>query len=311
MCIITATMVKLSVNIGKKLQLDNPVMVASGTFGCGEEFQDIVDINKFGAIVTKTITSSSRKGNPMPRTVETSSGLLNSIGLQNQGINNFIKHKIPFLSTLRARIIVSIAGESVKEFSQLAQAITAHSVIDGIELNISCPNVKDKTRLIAQDAKATYKLVAAVRKATKQTLITKLSPNVTDIAEIAGAASDAGTDAVSLINTVYGMKIDANRQKSYLASGVGGLSGPAIKPIALAAVYKVARKVKIPVIGTGGIMNASDALEFILAGATAVAVGTANFINPKAGIEIINGIEDYLLKHKIKDVKHLVGALKI
>jgi len=303
-------MVNLSVNIGK-LKLNNPVLVCSGTFGCGEEFKDLIDLNKLGAVVTKTITLNSSRGNPMPRTIETPCGLLNSIGLENKGIDDFLKHKLPLLNKLKTAVIVSIAGESQQEFETLAGALDRQAAVDAIELNISCPNIRGKTKLIAQDSKATYRIVRAARKQTKKTLITKLSPNVTDIVEIARAAYEAGCDVLSLINTVYGMSVDLNRRKPHLASKFGGLSGPAIKPIALYMVYQVAKAVRLPIIGMGGIMTVQDALEFILTGATAVAVGTANFINPKASIEIIQGIKQYLIKHKIKDIKSLTGTLKI
>jgi len=324
-------MVNLSVKINK-LKLATPVLVASGTFGCGEEFRDLIDLSKLGAVVTKTVTLTSRQGNPMPRTIETPCGLLNSIGLENEGINGFLKDKIPFLAGVPTKAIVSIAGDSPWEFEKLAEILDKCSAVDAIELNISCPNLGIRSlvlghrlrykhltpytynlrpRLIAQDPKATYQVVKAARRKTKKTLITKLSPNVTDIVEIAQAAEKAGSDALSLINTIYGMSIDLDKRKPDLACVFGGLSGPAIKPIALYMVYQVAQKVKLPVIGMGGIMNAEDALEFILAGATAVAVGTANFINPRASIEIVEGIRQYLIKHKIKDIRELIGALKI
>jgi dihydroorotate dehydrogenase (NAD+) catalytic subunit len=303
-------MVNLSVKIGK-LKLNNPVLVSSGTFGCGEEFKDLIDLSKLGAIITKTVTLAPVRGNPMPRTIEAPCGLLNSIGLENQGIDDFLKHKIPFLAKLKTAVIVSITGELSQDFERLTGILDKQSAVDGIELNISCPNIRGKTKLIAQDSKATYRAVRAARKNTKKTLITKLSPNVTDIVEIAKAAQKAGADALSLINTVYGMSIDLNKRKPHLASRFGGLSGPAIKPIALYMVYQVAKAVRLPIIGMGGIMTAQDALEFILTGAAAIAVGTANFINPKASIEIIQGIKQYLVKHKIKDIRSLVGALKI
>lgn len=327
MCIMTK-MVNLSVKLGK-LKLNNPVLVASGTFGCGEEFKDLVDLSKLGAIITKTITSAPCQGNPMPRTIETPCGLLNSIGLQNEGIDDFIKNRIPFLTKLPTPVVVSIMGESTEEFQRLAKIVNRQDAIDAIELNISCPNIKshlrrqaphvknlkpetcDSLQLIAQDPQSTYRVVKAVRKNTKKTLITKLSPNVTDIVQIAQAAQEAGSDALSLINTVYGMSIDLNRRRPHLASIFGGLSGPAIKPITLYMIYKVAKRIKLPIIGMGGIMTAQDALEFILAGATAVAVGTANFVNPRVSIEIIQGIKQYLIKNKIKDIKNLIGTLKI
>lgn len=321
-------MPNLSVNIGK-LKLSTPVLTASGTFGYGEEFKDVIDLSKLGAIVTKTVTLSPCQGNPMPRTIETSCGLLNSIGLQNQGIDEFIKYKIPFLSALPTKIIVSIAGETAGEFKKLTEILDRQSGVDAIELNISCPNIKSPAarrtsrgknlkpkaselrQLISQDPRATFKIVKAARKATKKTLITKLSPNVTDIVEISQAACEAGSDALSLINTVYAMSIDAAGRKPHLAGVVGGLSGPAIKPIAVYMVYRVAQKIKLPIVGMGGIMSTCDALEFIIAGASAVAVGTANFVNPSSSIEISGGIKQYLIKHKINNIRNLIGALNI
>jgi len=302
-------MVDISIRIGR-LKLNNPVMVASGTFGYGEELSQLIDLSKLGAVVTKTITLNPSRGNPMPRTIESASGLLNSIGLENQGIDHFLKNKIPFLDKVRTKVFVSIAGESAKEFKKLTGILDKERAVDGIELNISCPNIKGKTRLIAQDPKATFKVVKAVRNTTKKAVITKLSPNVTDIVKIAQAAEGAGADALSLINTVYGMSIDVETRRPNLASVFGGLSGPAIKPIALYMVYQVAQRVKLPLIGIGGIMTTDDALEFIIAGATAVAVGTGNYINPKASIEIIDGIKKYLMKNKIKKLKILMGSLK-
>jgi dihydroorotate dehydrogenase (NAD+) catalytic subunit len=281
-----------------------------GTFGCGQEYKDLISLSRLGAIVTKTITLTPSRGNPMPRTIETPYGMLNSIGLENQGIGGFIKEKIPFLSRLSTKVIVSIGGESAREFKKLAEVFDRQRAVDAIELNISCPNIRGKTKLIAQDPKATFKIVSSARKVTRKTIITKLSPNVTDIAQIARAAQDAGSDALSLINTVYAMSIDLDKREPRLASKFGGLSGPAIKPIALYMVYQAAKAVRLPIIGMGGIMTAQDALEFMLAGATAVAVGTANYVNPKASIEIIKGIEEYLVRHKIANIKRLVGALK-
>ena len=302
-------MTNLSVRIGK-LKLSNPVMVASGTFGCAEEFKDLIDPNQLGAIVTKTVTLRPRRGNVMPRTFETPCGLLNSIGLENDGINSFIMHKLPFLIKLNTAIIASIAGESPEEFGKLARILDRQDAVDAVELNISCPNIRPRSGLIAQDPRATYRAVRAVRRNTKKTLISKLSPNVTDIIKIAEAAQEAGSDALSLINTVYAMSIDLKTRKPRLGSIFGGLSGPAIKPIALYAVYRVARRVKLPVIGMGGIMSAQDGLEFMLAGATAISLGTANYINPKASIEVLRGIKQYLIKNKIMDINSLIGALK-
>ena len=286
-------------------------MVASGTFGYAEEFSDFIDLRKLGAVVSKTITLNPRKGNPAPRTCETPAGMLNAIGLENPGLENFLKQKLPLLKKIGIPIIVSITSESdPREFITLAKRLDKIREIAAIELNISCPNIK-VTRLIAQDAGDTFKLVKAVRKVTRKTLITKLSPNVTDIAEIAQAAEEAGSDAVSLINTLTGMSIDIDKRKPKIAMGTGGLSGPAVRPVAVRMVWEVFKKVKVPIIGMGGITDTSSALEFIIAGATAISVGTANFINPKASVEIIEGIRKYLGQNKIKDIGELIGSLKI
>jgi dihydroorotate dehydrogenase (NAD+) catalytic subunit len=298
----------LSVKIGK-LKLKNPVMVASGTFGYAEEFSSLVNLRKLGAIVTKTITLKPKEGNPPPRTVETASGMLNAIGLENPGVEVFIKEKMPFLRKLAIPIVVSISGDSDDEFVQLVEILNKTKGISAIELNLSCPNLGTKI-MVAQIDKATYRVVKAVRKITTSPLITKLTPNVTDIGIIARAAVAADTDAISLINTCRGMAIDINTRKPKLANITGGLSGPAIKPIALGMVWQTAQSVDVPIIGMGGIMNTKDALEFIIAGATAVAVGTANFINPRTCEEIIRGIECYLKKKNIRNIKKLVGSLK-
>jgi dihydroorotate dehydrogenase (NAD+) catalytic subunit len=307
----------LSVKIGKT-KLANPVTVASGTFGYGEEFGDLVDLKKLGAIITKTITLKARAGNLPARTCETPAGMLNSIGLENPGIEGFLAGKLPALVKIGVPIIASIALESnPKEFVVLARRLDRIKEVAAIELNISCPNIKDKkqkrkdTRLIAQDARATYAVVKAVRKVTKKTLITKLSPNVTDIVEIARAAKAAGSDALALINTVYGMSIDVATRKPKIAMGSGGLSGPAIRPIALRMVWEVFKKVRLPIIGMGGIIDTLSALEFFLAGASAISIGTVNFVNPKASTEILDGLKRYLVKNKIKDIKKLIGSLKI
>ena len=315
--------INLKVKIGR-LKLQNPVMAASGTFGYAEEFKDFIDLKKLGAIVTKTITLKPRAGNPPPRTCETPAGLLNSIGLENPGIDKFIEDKIPFIKSLSVPLIVSIASEEgVEEFVNLAKCLDKLKEVSAIELNISCPNIKKSPqstvhspqkntgRLISQDAKATFEAVRAARKVTRKTLITKLSPNVTDITEIAQAAESAGTDAVALINTLMGMSINVKTGKPKIAMGTAGLSGPAIQPVALRMVWEVYKKVKIPIIGMGGIMDTESALEFFIAGASAVAVGTANFINPRTMIEIISGLEKYLARNKIRDIKELIGSLKI
>jgi dihydroorotate dehydrogenase (NAD+) catalytic subunit len=308
---------KISVTIGK-LKLKNPVMVASGTFGWLEELDGLMDSKKLGAIVTKTITLKPRPGNPSPRTCETPCGMLNSIGLENPGLEVFIDEKLPALVKIGIPIIVSIASEGGPgEFVELARRLDKIKEVSAIELNISCPNIKSSklqapsSKLIAQDPKATYNLVRQVRKTTKKTLITKLSPNVTDITEIAKAAEAAGSDAVSLINTIPGMSVDVQTRKPKIATVTGGLSGPAIRPIALRMVWEVYQKIKIPIIGMGGIMDTSSALEFFMAGATAISIGTANFINPKISIEIVEGLKKYLLKNKIKNIQTLIGSLKI
>lgn len=308
---------KLSVNIGK-LKLKNPVMIASGTFGWLEEFKDFINLKSLGAIVTKTITLRPRQGNPPPRTCETPAGMLNSIGLENPGIDTFLRERLPTLSKIGVPIITSIASEEdPDEFVILARQLDKINAVSAIELNISCPNVKDANRmshianLISQDPKATYAVVKAVRKVTQKPLITKLSPNVTDIAEIALAAEKAGSDAISLINTLVGMSIDIEQRRPKIAAVLGGLSGPAIRPIAVRMVWEVYRRINIPIVGMGGIINTNSALEFFIAGATAIAIGTANFINPRVSIEIIEGIKKYLLKNKISDIKMLTGSLKI
>lgn len=301
---------KLSINIGK-LKLKNPVMVASGTFGYGEEFKDFVNLKELGAIVTKTITLKPRQGNPAPRTCETPAGMLNSIGLENPGQEAFIREKLPSLKKIGVPIIVSIASEDdPEEFIILARRLDKIEGVAAIELNISCPNIRGKKYLISQDAKATYEIVNRVRSATKKALITKLSPNVTDIVEIAKAAEEAGIDAISLVNTLTGMSIDTRTRKPKIASGIAGLSGPAIRPVAVRMVNEVYRNIELPIIGMGGIIDALSALEFIIAGATAISVGTANFINPAVTAEIILGLKKYFILNKIRDIKELTGSLK-
>ncbi|MFA5118721.1 MAG: dihydroorotate dehydrogenase [Candidatus Omnitrophota bacterium] len=322
----------LAVRIGK-LHLKNPVTVCSGTFGYGEEFRDFVDLKKLGALVTKTVTLLPRCGNPMPRTCETPSGLLNSIGLENPGLDVFLRDKLGFLKNTGVPVILSVASEGgLDEFIKIVDAVDSVKGVDAIELNISCPNVKShgaprqtrgkqdtgrrpqgekQRRLISQDPKATYDLVRAVRKVAKKPLITKLSPNVTCISDIALAAESAGSDAVSLINTLTGMSIDVMARKPKIAAGVAGLSGPAVRPVAVKMVWETARAVNIPVIGMGGIMDTASALEFLIAGATAVAVGTANFINPGVSMEIIEGIKRYLAVNDMLDISLLRGSLQL
>ena len=303
-------MVDLSVKIGK-LKLKNPVMAASGTFGM--EYRRLIDAGSLGAIVTKTITLKPRAGNPPPRIAETSSGMLNSIGLENKGLDDFIKNKIPLFPAGRTVLIVSIAGDKEDEFTGLVKGLNKIKKVDAIELNLSCPNIRHGTRegLTAQDEKAVGEIVAGVRRITNLTLIVKLSPCVTDITRIAGAAESAGADAVSLINTYPAMAVDIETKKPKLGSVTGGLSGPAIKPIALKMVWDSYKKIKIPIIGIGGIMDYKDALEFILCGAAAIQIGTANFVNPSAPADVTKGLKAYLAKNRIKSVAELTGKLKI
>ncbi|MQY53012.1 MAG: dihydroorotate dehydrogenase [Firmicutes bacterium] len=292
------------------ISLKNPVMVASGTFGYGEEYAQLVDLNRLGAIVAKTITLKPRLGNDPPRMVETASGVLNSIGLQNVGIDAFINEKLPFFREYDVPLIVSIAGETTDEYVQLAKTLQGEK-ITGLELNLSCPNIKYDIKLMfAQNPQSTHQVVSRVRKATSLPLMVKLSPNVTDIASIAKVCEEAGADGVSLINTFTGMAIDIENRKPKIGQITGGLSGPAIKPIALRMVYEVHKAVRIPIIGMGGIMTAGDALEFIIAGAKAVAIGTGNFVDPLTPIKVIDGIREYMVKNKIKDIKSIVGSLK-
>lgn len=300
----------LSVDIGR-LKLKNPVMVASGTFGYGEEFKDLVCLKDIGAIVTKSVTIEPYEGNKPPRICETTAGMLNAIGLQNEGVDDFIKNKLPFLKNTGTAIIVSIAGKTKKEYKELAKRLD-NIPVDALEINISCPNLEHRTsqKLFAQDPKTTADIIRAVKGETGKPLITKLSPNVTDITEIAKAAEIAGTDAVSLINTIVGMGVDIKTKRPRLGNITGGLSGPAIKPIALRMVWEVYKSVKVPVIGIGGIMNAEDAIEFLLCGASAIQAGTANFVNPDAATQITNGLKDYLKDNNLGGIKELRGALR-
>ena len=299
----------LNVKIGS-LDLKNPVIVASGTFGYAQEFEDLVDLKKLGAIVTKTITVKARQGNLAPRTCETPAGMLNSIGLENPGIDSFIQEKLPFLQKLGIPVIVSIAAEeTLDEFAILVKRLDQIPAVAAIELNISCPNLQ-KDKLISQEVKDTLELVSAVRKLTSKCLITKLSPNVTSITQIALAAQSAGTDAVALINTLGGMSIDVKKRTPRLGSWVGGLSGPAIRPVAVKMVWEAYNKIKIPIIGMGGIMDTESALEFFIAGATAVSVGTANFVNPQISLEIISGLQQYMLKNNMQNLSALTGRIK-
>lgn len=298
------------VNIGN-LELKNPVMTASGTFGYGAEFKDLVDLNQLGAIIVKGLSLKPSRGNPPPRIVETASGMLNAIGLENVGLADFLTYKLPFLRKFATPLIINIYGETIDEYALLAARLNEVQGISGLEINISCPNVKQGGIAFGADAKSAFKVVSAVRKATVLPLMVKLSPNVTDITVMAKSAQEAGADSISLINTITGMAIDIQSRKPCLANITGGLSGPAIKPVALRMVWQVANAVSIPVIGVGGIMNAKDAIEFLIAGACAVQVGTANFVNSRATMDIIDGLKTYLLDNQIKHVKELIGSLKV
>jgi len=290
------------------IKMKNPVITASGTFGYGLEYSQVIDISFFGAIVTKTITLKPRIGNPQPRIVETASGMLNSIGLQNPGAKIFIKEKLPKLKEYGVPIIANISGSNETEFVKLA-GLLEDTGLSGLELNISCPNV-EHSELFAQNADTTYKLVSSVKKVTGLPLIVKLTPNVTDITLIAKAAEDGGAGAISLINTLIGMSIDVKTKRPKLANVIGGLSGPAIKPVALRMVYETSKKIHIPIIGMGGIMTSDDAVEFLLAGASAVAIGTANFVNPNTCCEIIEGIKTYMIDNKLNKMSDIIGQLR-
>lgn len=304
-------MVDLSINIAK-IKMKNPVITASGTFGFGEEFSKIFDINLLGALVVKGITLKPKLGNKPPRIAETSSGMLNSIGLQNPGVKSFIKDKLPKLRKYNLPVLINISGKTLDEYVKLTKILNNESGISGIEVNISCPNVQYKTgRLFAQDEKMVYRITKVVKKASKLPIIIKLSPEVTNIKVIAKAAEEGGSDALSVINTITGMAIDINTKRPKLANVTGGLSGPAIKPIGIRCVWQVYNTVKIPIIGMGGIMNEFDALEYIIAGASAVAIGTSNFIDPFTCLKVVDGIKNYLVENKILEIKNLVGTLKI
>lgn len=291
------------------VELKNPVMTASGTFGSGEEYSEFVDLNKLGAVVTKGVANVPWEGNPTPRIAETSSGMLNAIGLQNPGVEVFCKRDLPFLRRYDTKIIVNVCGHTPEEYLEVVERLSEEAV-DLMEINISCPNVNAGFLAFGQDARNVEKLTAQIKKIAAHPVIMKLTPNVTDITETARAAEAGGADAVSLINTLTGMKIDVRRRTFALANRTGGLSGPAIKPVAVRMVYQTARAVKIPVIGMGGIASAEDALEFILAGATAVAVGTANFRNPSAAEEIADGLKAYMEQFKVDDIQELIGGVE-
>ncbi|HIJ57190.1 MAG TPA: dihydroorotate dehydrogenase [Deltaproteobacteria bacterium] len=293
------------------VHLKNPVMTASGTFGYGEEFNDLIDLNRLGAIIAKGLSLEPAGGNPPPRTVETPCGMLNAIGLENVGFSAFVKEKLPFLKTLKTPTFVNIYGKTEEEYTELAGKFDTIDGIAGIEVNISCPNVKAGGIAFGVDPNSAHNLIKAVRKQTTRPLIVKLSPNVTDIAGIAVCVEDAGADAISLINTLTSMVIDIETRRPKLANITGGLSGPAIRPVAVRMVWQVAQAVKVPVIGIGGIMNASDALEFLIAGASAVQVGTANFVNPRTTIEVIEGIQQYMVEKGLSCINDIVGTVEI
>lgn len=298
----------LKVNLAG-VELNNPVMTASGTFGSGMEYADFVDLNKLGAVVTKGVANVPWPGNPTPRIAETYGGMINAIGLQNPGIDVFVKRDIPFLKKYDTKIIVNVCGKSREDYVEVVERL-AEEPVDMLEINISCPNVKEGGIAFGQKADAAFEITKAVKAVAKQPVIMKLSPNVTDITEMARAVEAGGADAVSLINTLTGMKIDINRRTFAVANKTGGLSGPAIKPVAVRMVYQVANAVKIPVIGMGGIASAEDALEFIMAGATAVSVGTANFHNPMTTMEVVDGIAAYMEKNHVDDIRELIGCVK-
>lgn len=303
-------MADLSVNIGK-LNLSNPVMTASGTFGYGLEFQDFVDLEKIGGIIVKGTTLHHREGNPYPRMTETPMGMLNAVGLQNKGVHYFVDHIYPQIKDIRTNMIVNVSGSQVEDYAETASIINELESIPAIELNISCPNVKQGGMAFGVTAHGAAEVVSAVRKVYKKTLIVKLSPNVTDITEIARAVEGAGADSVSLINTLLGMAIDAEKRRPILSTVTGGMSGAAVKPIALRMVWQVAKAVNIPVVGLGGIMNWKDAVEFLLAGATAIQIGTANFIDPAITVKVAEGINDYLDRHGYSSVRDIIGALEV
>ena len=302
-----------------KLRLKNPVLVASGTFGHAKEFEKFIDLKKLGGIVTKTITLKPRLGNPPQRIVETPSGMLNAIGLQNPGADKFISEKMPYFRKLRIPVIVSVMGYSVEEFVNVVKILDCVPGIDGFEMNLSCPNVSYGTsgdvyasgpKMFAHDEHLIKEVVSAVRKTTSKTLLAKLGPDVSDIGKMALACEEGGADAVSLINTFIAMAIDIKTRRPVLANKTGGLSGPCVRPIAVRMVWEAAKKIKIPVIGIGGIMNARDAIEFMVAGASAVQVGTANFMNPSASMEALSGIEDFMRKEKISSLKEIIGSVR-
>ncbi len=300
-------MADIRTNIGG-LSLKNPVMTASGTFGYGIEFADLVNLEDIGGIIVKGTTLNPREGNDYPRMAETPSGMLNCVGLQNKGVDYFCQHIYPEIKDINTNMIVNVSGSSPDDYAECASRIDALDNIPAIELNISCPNVKQGGMAFGVTTKGAYEVVKAVREAYHKTLIVKLSPNVTSITDIAKVVEDAGADAVSLINTLMGMVIDTERRKPLLSIGTGGLSGPAVKPVAVRCVWQVAKAVRIPVIGLGGIMNAKDAIEFLMAGACAIEIGTANFIDPAVSVKVAQGINDWLDQHGCKSIKEIIGA---
>lgn len=302
-------MAQLNVKVGG-LDLKNPVMTASGTFGYGIEFADFIDLNQLGGFIVKGTTLHAREGNDYPRMAETPSGMLNCVGLQNKGVDYFCDHIYPQLKDIQSNVLVNVSGSSPEDYAECAARINELDHIPGIELNISCPNVKDGGMAFGVTCEGAASVVRAVRKRYDKTLIVKLSPNVTDIASIAKAVEAEGADSVSLINTLMGMSIDIERRQSRLSIGTGGLSGPCVKPVALRMVWQVARAVNIPVVGLGGIMNATDAIEFLMAGATAIEIGTANFIDSTTTIRVINGINEWLDNHGVKDIHEIIGCMK-
>ena len=303
------TNVNMAVEIGS-LKLKNPVMTASGTFGYGEEYADYVDLNKLGAIVVKGLSLKPRLGNPPPRIMETAGGMLNAVGLQNIGVEAFITEKLPYLKKFGVAVIANIYGETYAEYSKVAEKLSSVKGIHALEVNVSCPNVKKGGLSFGSDPKAAAEVTRRVKAETNLPVIVKLTPNVTDIAAIAVAVEKAGADAVSLINTLSGMSVDLKTRTPHLKNITGGLSGPAIKPIALRMVWQVIQRVSIPVMGIGGIMTAEDALEFLILGAKAVQIGTANFINPRATLDVIEGIQNYMIDNKMKDINEIIGTFK-
>lgn len=303
-------MVDLSVEIGK-LKLKNPIMTASGTFGYGEEFADFIDLNRLGGIIVKGTTLHHREGNPYPRMAETPSGMLNAVGLQNKGVDYFIEHIYPRIKDLDTRVIVNVSGSCIDDYVAVCEKLSPLDKVTAVEINISCPNVKQGGMGFGTTCSGAESVTSAVRKAYDGTMIVKLTPNVTDITEIARAVEAAGADAVSLTNTFLGMAIDVEKRKPMLSTITGGLSGPCIRPIAVRMVWQVANAVKVPVVGLGGIASGRDAIEFLLAGATAVQIGTVNFVDPQVTVKAIDYIEDYLKRHQIASVRELIGGMEV